>query len=104
MEPDDEGARPLVDSGCLVTWFEVVDPLVARTHDHGPIRDDYSNLYFEGSGRMRAHAGQLARRPGCIPAESQAFTARDSWAKPIPPAIVRCEVCLAAHPVAQVPE
>ncbi|MFJ8582626.1 hypothetical protein [Micromonospora sp. NPDC093277] len=104
MEPDDEGARPLVDSGCLVIWFEVVDPLVACTRDLGPIRDDYSNLYFEGSGRMRAHAGRLARRPGCIPTESQAFTARDPWAKPLPPAIGRCEVCLAAHPIAQVPE
>ncbi|MCM0678925.1 hypothetical protein NCC78_30285 [Micromonospora phytophila] len=104
MKPDDEGQTSLVESGCLITWFEVVDPFVARTRDDEPIHDDYSNLYFEGTGRMRAHAGELARRPGCIPAESQALTGGDSWAKPLPPAIVRCEVCLAAYPVVQILE
>ncbi|MFU8876440.1 hypothetical protein [Micromonospora sp. SL4-19] len=100
MKSDDE--KPTrAESGCLITWFEVVDPLIKRTRDGGPIRDDYSNLHFEGSGRMHAHAGELARRPGCIPSESQAFTAGGLWTEPLPPAIVRCEVCLAAHPVGQ---
>ena len=68
MKPDDEGATSLVESGRLITWFEVVDPFVARTHDDEPIHDDYSNLYFEAPGgcvlmRESWPDGQAASRP-----------------------------------------
>ncbi|GGN63680.1 hypothetical protein GCM10010112_23150 [Actinoplanes lobatus] len=95
---DDPG--PVSDPSELTVWFEVLEPFKARTYDDAPVRDDYSNLYFVGTGKSRAHAGRLGRRPDCIPEGARAHWAHDLWNGPVQ--IPRCTVCLVKHPVTQV--
>ena len=90
------------DSSGLTIWFERLDPIRVRTYGDATMRDHYSNIYFVGSGKSRAHAGRLGPRPDCIPADSQAHWSHDSWAGSLPLAIPRCAVCLEKYPVAQV--
>ncbi|GAA4605059.1 hypothetical protein BJY16_005236 [Actinoplanes octamycinicus] len=86
------------DPNELTVWFERLDPLQVRTYDDAPIRDDYSNIYFVGTGKSRAHAGRPGRRPDCIPADAPAHWSHDLWAGELPPAIPRCADCAKRHP------
>ncbi|GIF77200.1 hypothetical protein [Asanoa siamensis] len=83
--------------GDPIVWYEILEPFVVRTRDGGPIRDDYSNVSIEGTGRMRAHAGNTDRRPPCIPVENRALPSHDPWDRQLPPAIARCVTCAATH-------
>ena len=89
------------DADELTIWFERLDPLQVRAYGGAPARDDYSNIYFVGTGKSRAHAGRLGRRPDCIPADVQADWSHDPWTS-LHPEIPRCAVCLERYPVAQV--
>jgi hypothetical protein len=86
----------------LTIWFERLDPIQVRTYDDAPIRDDYSNIYFVGTGKSRAHAGRLGRRPDCIPTDAQAHWSHDPWTGSLPPAIPRCADCVTRNPVSRV--
>jgi hypothetical protein len=86
----------------LTIWFERLDPIQVRTYDDAPIRDDYSNIYFVGTGKSRAHAGRLGRRPDCIPTDAQAHWSHDSWTGSLPPTIPRCADCVTRNPVSRV--
>jgi hypothetical protein len=98
----EDDAGPVSDPGELTIWFERLDPLRVRTYDDAPARDDYSNIYFVGTGKSRAHAGRFGQRPDCIPSGSPAHWSHDLWIRPLPPTIPRCGSCLARHPVDQV--
>ncbi|GIE81911.1 hypothetical protein Aph02nite_78610 [Actinoplanes philippinensis] len=89
------------DPSELTIWFELLDPIQVHTYDDAPIRDDYSNIYFVGTGKSRAHAGRLGRRPDCIPADAQAHWSHDPWTGSLPPTIPRCVDCVTKHPVSR---
>ena len=91
-----EGREMGLSASDVVVWYEVLDPLVAITRDGQPMAPDYSNVYFEGTGQMRAHASTDGRRPECIPAEAMVLPSADPWERQVSPAISRCTHCEAS--------
>jgi hypothetical protein len=85
----------------LTIWFERLDPIEVRTYGDSPIQHDYSNIYFVGTGKSRAHAGRLGRRPDCIPTDAKADWSHDPWTRSLPPTIPRCAQCMTRHPVSR---